>query len=130
MILHTEFILYVADQQVSRDFYAKALALTPTLDVPGMTEFTLSPGCVLGLMPASGIAKIISGPLPHPDRGLGLPRCELYLRVADAQAAFERALAAGAREVSPVADRDWGDRVGYLADADGHVIAFAQKIKN
>ena len=35
----------------------------------------------------------------------------------------------GARLVSPVADRDWGDRVGYVADPDGHVIALAQYIK-
>jgi len=23
--------------------------------------------------------------------------------------------------------RDWGDKVGYIADADGHVIAFAEE---
>ncbi len=35
------FILYVSDQQVSRDFYAAGLGLEPVLDVPGMTEFNL-----------------------------------------------------------------------------------------
>ena len=33
-----EIILYVADQQQSRDFYSAILQKTPALDVPGMTE--------------------------------------------------------------------------------------------
>ena len=77
-----EFILYVADQQVSKAFYSTVLAQDPSLDVPGMTEFEL-PGCKLGLMPGAGIARIISGPLPHPESGTGIPRCELYLLVDD-----------------------------------------------
>jgi uncharacterized glyoxalase superfamily protein PhnB len=39
---------------------------------------------------------------------------------------MERGLAAGAVLVSPPADRDWGHRVGYLADRDGHVVALAE----
>jgi len=36
-----------------------------------------------------------------------------------------RALAVGARELSPMAPRDWGDLVAYSLDPDGHVLAFA-----
>ena len=82
-ILSTEFILYVADQTRSTAFYTTLLGNAPTLDVPGMTEFSLSDGCKLGLMPESGIARIISGPLRHPSEGNGIPRCELYLLVDD-----------------------------------------------
>ena len=53
--MKTEFILYVSDQQRSRDLYAVLLDLDPVLDVPGMTEFDLG-GCKLGLMPEEGIA--------------------------------------------------------------------------
>jgi predicted alpha/beta superfamily hydrolase len=35
------FILYVAEPQRSRDFYAAVLAQAPRLEVPGMTEFVL-----------------------------------------------------------------------------------------
>ena len=35
------FILYVADQAAAARFYCRALGLTPSLDVPGMTEFDL-----------------------------------------------------------------------------------------
>lgn len=44
--MQAEFILYVADQARSRDFYRTVLATEPTLDVPGMTEFDLG-GCKL-----------------------------------------------------------------------------------
>lgn len=127
-ILQTEIILYVSNQQTSRDFYSAILQKTPELDVPGMTEFTLSTNLKLGLMPESGIAKILKDKTPHPASGNGIPRCELYLLVDSLSEAFERSLQAGATEVSAIQDRDWGDRVGYVSDYDGHIIAFAEKI--
>lgn len=122
-----EFILYVEDQEKSRLFYEDILGIKPTLHVPGMTEFELSLQCKLGLMPNSGIAKILSDRLPLPQSGLGIPRCELYLYVDNVDEAYEHAVHHGAIPVNPPASRDWGDRVGYLADLDGHVIAFAAK---
>ena len=119
------FILYVADQQRSRDFYRSVLELEPILDVPGMTEFRLNDGAVLGLMPEAGITRII-GSDPHPASGNGIPRAELYLPVEDVEAAQQLALEAGAVLLSAAADRDWGDCAGYVRDPDGHVIAFAR----
>ncbi len=124
-ITATEFILFVADQARSTSFYRALLARDPALDVPGMTEFELGPGAKLGLMPEQGIARIISGPLPHPSAGQGVPRCELYLLVDDLDQAMQQASAAGAAMVDPVADRDWGHCVAYFADPDGHVVALA-----
>lgn len=123
-----EFILYVSEQKSSKAFYQSLLQSEPVLDVAGMTEFALSENCTLGLMPNDGIARIIGDALPHPESGTGIPRCELYLLVEDAQKTFEHAMQCGARLVSPVADRDWGDRVGYVSDPDGHVIALAQRV--
>lgn len=120
-----QFILYVADQAKSATFYRTLLGQAPTLDVPGMTEFELGQGAKLGLMPEQGIAKITSGPLPHPAQGSGVPRCELYLLVEDLPQAVRRAEEAGAMPVDAAADRDWGHRVAYYADTDGHVIALA-----
>ena len=127
-IVASEFILYVADQSRSARFYAALLGIEPRLDVPGMTEFTLSPTCKLGLMPETSIARIVSGPLPHPASASGVPRCELYLMVDDLDRAFKQAELAGARLVNAVSDRDWGHRVVYYADPDGHVIALAKEI--
>ncbi|TND08443.1 MAG: lactoylglutathione lyase-like lyase [Bacteroidetes bacterium] len=121
----TEFILYVADQQAAQNFYAEVLQLQPALDVPGMTEFNITAHCKLGLMPENGIAKILEPAMPHPAKGQGLPRCELYLLVDDVNAYAGRAKKAGAKIISEAAPRDWGHTVAYFADADGHVIAFA-----
>lgn len=122
-----ETILYVSDQQASADFYTKLFRQKPDLNVPGMTEFKLAENFKLGLMPNKGIAKILSGKTPYPDEGNGIPRCELYLYVDNIQSEFDNAAKAGARLISPLEDRDWGDRVCYFADRDGHIIAFAEK---
>lgn len=120
-------VLYVEDQARARSFYARVLGVEPTLDVPGMTELPLADGVTLGLMPSDGIARILGDAMPHPSEGHGIPRCELYLRVDDAAAVHARALAAGARAIDELRERSWGERVSYLADPDGHVVAIAQR---
>lgn len=129
-IQQVQIILFVSDQHASREFYEKLLRAKASLHVPGMTEFILSSKLKLGLMPNKGIASLLADSIPHPDTGFGIPRCELYLTVIDARAEFRHAVACGATAISAVCDRDWGDRVGYVADAEGHLIAFAQRISN
>lgn len=123
-----ETILYVSDQELSRRFYEQLFRRRADLHVPGMTEFNLSAACKIGLMPNKGIAKILADKTPHPDEGNGIPRCELYFYVNDLEHEFANALASGAKLISPVLDRDWGDKVCYFSDPDGHILAFAQKI--
>jgi catechol 2,3-dioxygenase-like lactoylglutathione lyase family enzyme len=123
------FILYVSSQSVSTDFYAKVLGRPPRLNVPGMTEFELTSGSVLGLMPCEGIRRLLGGAIPDPEGAAGIPRSEVYLVVDDASALHRRALAAGARELSGVQRRDWGHDAGYTLDPDGHVLAFANVTK-
>lgn len=127
MFPEIEFILYVKNQQKSTEFYTKTLGITPSLNVPGMTEFKLSENCKLGLMPEDGIAKTIAKNAPNPALGNGIPRCELYLKVDAIEVYFSRAIQSGAKIIDGIAPRDWGDTVGYLIDSDGHVIAFASK---
>jgi uncharacterized protein len=120
------FILYVRDQKRSRDFYCAVLQIEPYLDVEGISEFELAPDCILGVMPASVIKRIIGDALPDPAQADGIPRGEIYLQVEDAQAYHDRALANGARELSPLQLRNWGEEVAYCLDPDGHVLAFAK----
>jgi catechol 2,3-dioxygenase-like lactoylglutathione lyase family enzyme len=122
------FILYVADQARSTAFYRAVLACAPSLDVPGMTEFRLGGHAVLGLMPEGGIRRLLGDAIRDPALAGGSPRCELYLRVGDPAACHARALALGARELSPLAARDWGHEAAYCADPDGHVLAFARQL--
>jgi hypothetical protein len=124
-----EIILYVEDQQRSRDFYSAILRKAPALDVPGMTEFNLTKDLKLGLMPENGISKILSDKTPHPNSGNGIPRCELYILTDNIEEAYNIAVKAGAKEISKICKRDWGDEVGYVADLDGHIIAFARRME-
>lgn len=126
-MIKLEFILYVSNQEKSSLFYKKILQQKTSLHVLGMTEFPLNEFVKIGLIPNDGIAKIITPKLPHPTSGNGIPRCVLYLQVDNVEILFEEAKKAGAKEVSPITLRDWGDYVGYLADFDGHVIALASK---
>jgi len=127
-IKRIEIILYVNNQERSCMFYQNIFRQEADMNVPGMTEFNLSAGCKLGLMPNTGIAKILADKTPHPESGNGIPRCELYLYVDDIQFEYDNAIKSGAKLISPITDRDWGDRVCYFADPDGHIIAFAEKI--
>jgi uncharacterized protein len=126
-ISRVNFILYVRDQRASAEFYRKALGTEPTLDVPGMTEFRLRDGVVLGLMPEQGITRLLGGAIDPSSAG-GVPRAELYLLVDDPAGCHARALAAGAEELSPIQDRDWGEAAAYCRDPDGHVLAFASRL--
>ena len=123
-------ILYVQDQARSAEVYSRVFDCQPTLNVPGMTEFPLSETCVLGLMPEAGIKRLLGDSLPDPAQANGIPRAEIYLRVENASAFHRRALEAGAAELSEMKDRDWGDRVAYSLDPDGHVLAFADSIQS
>jgi catechol 2,3-dioxygenase-like lactoylglutathione lyase family enzyme len=146
------FILFVQDQQRSASFYRSTLHCEPLLDVPGMTEFPLSSGAVVGLMPEAGMRRLLgsadsapasaqtpepppaprpgfaTGPLPDPASPRDTLRAELYLLVDDPIAFHGRALKAGARELSPPTPRPWGDLAAYSLDPDGYVLAFAKRL--
>ena len=53
-------------------------------------------------------------------QSLGGTANSLHLYVEDVDAAFKKAIAAGAKVQMPVADMFWGDRYGKLIDPFGH----------
>ena len=77
-------------------------------------------------MPNNGIAKILSDKTPHPNQGNGIPRCELYFYVENIELEFENATKTGAKQISEIKNQDWGDKVCYFSDIDGHIISFAE----
>ncbi|MBB5205151.1 catechol 2,3-dioxygenase-like lactoylglutathione lyase family enzyme [Inhella inkyongensis] len=122
----THCILFVRDAAAQRDFYAALLARPPRLDVPGMCEFELPGGAVLGLMPEAGIRRLLSQDWPAPT---DTPRSELYLLLDEDPAPWlARALAAGAELISPLQARNWGHQAAYLRDPEGHLLALAQAL--
>ena len=127
MVVH--IILYISNQKISTEFYRSVLEIAPSLDVPGMTEFELPGGTMLGLMPEKGIKSLLGETIPDPARGHSIPRAELYLEVDDASGYHKRVLDNGGKEGSPLLVRDWGSKVAYSMDLDGHILAFSQKVQ-
>ena len=62
-------------------------------------------------------------------KALGGSSALMFFYVPDADAAFHRAVAAGAEVVSPLEDMFWGDRCGKVRDPFGHEWVFATPIK-
>lgn len=125
-IKDVHFIFYVSDQSKSTWFYETLLGITPRLNVPGMTEFELKSGVVLGLMPESGICKLLGSSIQDPSGAHNSPRAEIYLILPNARELYEVAISMGAKELSPFTKRDWGHSAGYFSDPDGHIVAFAR----
>src|SRR3954452_9186912 len=67
----------------------------------------------------------------HGSRGPnGRSPVTIHLYVADADAAFSRAVAAGATVSMPLADMFWGDRYGKLVDPFGHHWSIAAHLED
>ena len=71
-----------------------------------------------------------------PGMGAGAPETyggspvSIHLYVDDVDAAFKRAVAAGATVRMPVADMFWGDRYGRILDPFGHSWSIATHVKD
>ncbi len=60
---------------------------------------------------------------------LGGTPVNLYLYVADADAAFAQAIKAGAKELRPPTTEFWGDRMGQFLDPFGHKWTVATRVE-
>ena len=111
--------LVVKDARQALDFYARAFGGTPGMVMTGP--------CGTGVMHAEiqiGNSTImLSEENPQwqmkSAETLGGSPASIHLYVPDVDAAFQRAIEAGCRELSPVMDMFWGDRYGKVADPFG-----------
>jgi PhnB protein len=60
---------------------------------------------------------------------LGGASCTFHLDFPDADAAWERAISAGATELMPLDNQFWGMRYGQLKDPFGHVWSIGGPVK-
>jgi PhnB protein len=65
-----------------------------------------------------------------PEMGGGAAPTSMWLYSAEVDAAFQRAVAAGAKVLMPVTDMFWGDRMGTVADKWSNRWSFAQRVKD
>jgi PhnB protein len=121
--------LVVADPDSAAAWYVAALGAHETnrIVLPGgktltvelrIDEVTIA---VAGEMPEAGMRTPAS---------LGGTPSAFHLSVSDVDAAWQRALSAGATEFEPVHDAFWGDRTGQFLDPSGHRWALDQHIRD
>ena len=65
-----------------------------------------------------------------PEMGVGPSQSTIWLYVNDVDAAFKRAVDAGAKPTMPVSDMFWGDRTGQFTDPFGQRWTVATHIKD
>lgn len=118
-------ILAVEDLGRSLAFYRRAFPWSQTVEVPSYAEFALPGGMRLGLYERKAFG-VNTGQVPHPIPVGGLAPSELYLYPSDLEAAAEALVAAGARLLSPMKLRGWGEEAVYYSDPDGNVVALAR----
>ena len=110
--------LAVRDTDAAVAFYAEAFGATvrERLEAPG--------GVVVAVLDIEGMPVGVA--TEAPDLGtpspetVGATTVRVSLHVADPDAAAARAIAAGAREMFPVADQPYGLRQGRVVDPFGH----------
>lgn len=122
-------VLAVTDIQRTRKFYDDAFGWETAVDDPVFVEYKL----------AEGVRVALASPSMHEDKygrtpimpdANGVTAVELYLRVADLDAAADRVINAGATVLAPKKLYDWGEEAVYLRDPEGHVIVLAAAPKN
>jgi len=112
------------------EFYKKAFGAEEVMRVHGPDGKSLMHAEI-----RVGDSRIMLGE-EWPDAGqrapssVGAATSSLYLYVADVDAAFKRAVTAGAKALMPVTDMFWGDRFGQVEDPSGHRWGLATHVED
>jgi PhnB protein len=121
--------LVVSDPDSAAAWYATALGAQE------ISRLTLPDGKTLTVELRIGDATIaVAGEMPgarmRTPASLGGTPSAFHLSVPDADAAWARAVAAGATEFEPLHDAFWGDRTGQFLDPSGHRWALNQHVRD
>ena len=111
--------LTVKDGAAAIDFYQRAFGAREVMRVDGPD------GRLMHAEVQVGDSRVMLAE-EYPDMGclspttVGHSTASLYLYLPDVDAAFNRAVGAGAKVVMPVTDMFWGDRFASVEDPSGH----------
>ena len=121
--------LTVSDGSAAIEFYKKAFGAEEHERhlAPGSTKIMNAHLSVNGgtFMLSDDFSAQFGGTSSTPE-ALGGSPVTLHLQVDDVDAAWAKAVAAGAIVTMPLADQFWGDRYGQLKDPFGHKWSMAQ----
>ncbi len=109
------------------DFYQRAFGAVELFRLDGPDDTIAHAEIKIGSSPV----MLADGMPDYPDPlTLGGSTVSFMVYVPDVDAAFARAIAAGATVKRPVADQFYGDRTGTLADPFGHVWSLGTHVED
>lgn len=121
--------LVCANAAQAIEFYKKAFGAVETARMPGPDGKIMHASVRIG---DSNVMLVDE----YPDYGSLGPNAlkgspvTLHLYVKDVDAAFAKAVDAGAKVKMPLADMFWGDRYGQLTDPFGHIWSMATHMRD
>jgi len=121
-------IIYVADVLATIDFYERAFGLKRRFVHESNLYAELNTGETVLAFAGEPMAEM-NGLAIRPNRtGDIAPGFEIALVTNDPQAAYERAVGAGANGLAPPAEKPWGQIVAYVRDIDGCLIEICSPV--
>lgn len=121
--------LYIRDAAKAIEFYKRAFGAVESARLEHPSGKLAHAEIKVGNSPI-----MVSDEFPEWDtlgpQSRGGSSSSLHLYVDDVDAVVERAVAAGATLLMPVADRFYGDRAGRLADPFGHIWVVGTRIED
>jgi PhnB protein len=119
----------VAGASKAIDFYKKALGAEELMRFPGPDGKIMHAEIKIG----DSIIMLTDEMPEQGSRGpklIGGTPVSFFIYGENVDAAWKRAVGAGAKEIMPLADQFWGDRTGCLEDPFGHHWWLAQHIED
>ena len=104
--------------------------LTPSLTVRNAERAIEFYKQAFGAEVRGGVAKGPDGKVMHAELKIGDSGMGLHIYLDNVDAAFDRAVKAGASVEIPVMDQFWGDRYGKLKDPFGHKWSMATHVRD
>jgi predicted enzyme related to lactoylglutathione lyase len=120
-------ILAVTDLPRAVAFYQAAFGWSRSADTPVYVEFQMTNGQRLGLYQREAFTRNTNQP-PHQVPPGTITATEVYFHTDDPPGLIARLAAAGARCLSALAPRDWGDEAAYFTDLEGNVLVIARPL--
>ena len=121
--------LAVDDAAKAIEFYERAFGAKERSRMPGPDGKIAHAELMIG-----DSVVMLSDPFPQasvkPPSQIGGTTAGLFMYVEDVDAAYRRAIDAGATETMPPADMFWGDRFGTVADPFGHSWQIATHVED
>jgi len=109
------------------EFYKKAFGATERMRMPGPDGKIMHAEIQIGNSIIMMNDEVMGS---RSAQTIGGSPVSFYVYVEDADAAFKKAIAAGAKEQYPLTDMFWGDRMGAVEDPFGLKWTIAQHIKD